>query len=508
MAGKVILLRGNGSEPDSFDPQKARGSDAHNILRDIYECLTSLDKSGAPAPGVAHSWTVSDDGLTYTFKLRPEARWSNGDPVVAQDFVVALRRLVDPATASQYAQIVDGIANARDIITRKKLPEALGVTAPDDNTVIIQLEAPVPFLPGLLAHPSTCPVHRPSLIEHGNLFSRPRNSVSNGAFILKEWVPGSHVLVVRNKHYWNNAATRIDGVKYLHITDENAELTRYRAGDLHITATIPRGQLDWIRSNLASELHLSPQLSTYYYGFNLDREPFRSQPQLRQALSMAIDRERLTQAILRAGELPAYSWIPPGIHGYTPQTFDYHSLPYTERVKKARQLYAEAGYSRKNPLRFELHYNTGDMHGKVAVAIASMWKEALGVEVRLVAKEFKSLLEDINQRRVDVFRASWIGDYNDPYTFAQYLKSDFGINLPHYNNPEYDALLEQAAAELDANKRRELLQEAERLMLRDHPLMPIYFYVNKHLVKPQVQGWYDNVMNVVYSKDLALAPER
>ena len=204
------------------------------------------------------------------------------------------------------------------------------------------------------------------------------------------------------------------------------------------------------------------------------------------------------------GELPAYGWVPPGIDNYSSQTFDYRDAPMAARVLEAQRLYQAAGYSRDKPLRFELRYNAGEVHTKVALAIASMWQEALGAQVTLTQVEFKSLLQDVDRGDVQMFRSSWVGDYNDAYTFAQYLKSDFGVNLPHYRSAQYDALLERAAAQTDPAQRRQLLEEAERVMLADHPLLPLYFYVNKHLVKPQVQGWYDNVMNVVYSKDLAL----
>ncbi len=499
-----ILLRGNGPDPDSLDPQRARAVESQTVLRDLCEGLTTFAKDAGTAPGVAKEWTVSTDGKTYTFALRDNARWSNGDKVVAADFVAGLRRLVDPATASQYAQIIDIVANVPDIVSGKKKPEDLGVTAPDDNTVVVQLAAPAPYLPGLFAHPSTCPVHRPTLAAHPNEIAKPGVMVSNGAFVLKEWVQGLHILALRNTYYWNNAATHLDGVKFLQIPDENAELTRYRAGDLHVTNVVPRGQFDWIKQNLAAELHVSPQLNTYYYGFNLRRAPFKDNLPLRRALSMAIDREKLAQVVLKVGELPAYGWIPPGVYNYTPQSFDYANTPIADRIAEARKLYAAAGYSAAKPLRFELRYNSGEVHDRLAVAITSMWKEALGAEVQPLAEEFKSLLQDIDRGDVEMFRSSWLGDYNDAYTFAQYLKSDFGINLPHYEGAEYDRLLTAAAAEADATKRRELLQQAENVALKDHPLIPLYFYVNKHLVKPRVQGWYDNVMNVVYSRDLAL----
>ena len=500
----AILTRGGGPDPDSLDPQKARGFEAQSILRDLCEGLTTLDRKAAVAPGVASTWGVSTDGRVYVFKLRREARWSNGDPVVAADFVAGLRRLVDPATASGYAQYIDVIANAGDIVAGRKPPQALGVAAPDDSTVVVTLATPAPYLPTLLSHPSACPVHRPTLTAHPEGFARPGVMVCNGAFVLEEWVPGAYILARRNRYYWNDAATRLDAVKYLLIPDENAELTRYRGGELQVTFVVPRGQFDWIKANLADQLHVSPQLTTYYYGFNLRRAPFRDKPRLRRALSLVIDRELLAQRVLRVGELPAWGWVPPGIDNYSAQSFDYRGEPMAARVAEAQRLYREAGYSRERPLTFELRYNSGEVHTKLAVAIASMWKEALGADVRLTQVEFKSLLQDIDRGDVEMFRSSWVGDYNDAYTFAQYLKSDFGVNLPHYASAAYDALLRRAAAEADGARRRALLEEAERVALRDHPLIPLYFYVNKHLVKPEVQGWYDNVMNVVYSKDLAL----
>jgi oligopeptide transport system substrate-binding protein len=500
----AVLLRGNGPEPDSLDPQRARATESQTILRDVCEGLTTLGKDASPAPGVAKEWSVSTDGKTYTFKLRDAARWSNGDRVVAADFVAGLRRLVDPQTASQYAQIIDTVVNAGDIIVGKKPAESLGVSAPDEATVVVQLVAPTAYLPALLAHPSTCPVHRPTLAAHPNDSAKPGAMVSNGAFTLKEWVPGLHILLARNRHYWNDAATRLDAVEYFQIADENAELTRFRADQLHVTAVVPRGQFDWIKTNLGPQLHISPQLTTYYYGFNLDKPPFKDKPDLRRALSEVIDRERLAQMVLRVGEIPAYGWVPPGVHDYTAQSFDYANKPIAERIAEARRLYARAGYSAAKPLHFELRYNAGEVHERLAVAIASMWKEALGVDVQLSAVEFKSLLQDIDRGDVEMFRSSWVGDYNDAYTFLQYLKSDFGINLPHYKSAAYDDLLTRAAADVDDAKRRDLLQQAEAVALGDHALLPLYFYVNKRLVKPEVAGWYDNVMNVVYSKDLAL----
>ncbi len=500
----AVLVRGAGPGPDSLDPQKARGFEAQSILRDLCEGLTTLGHDATVAPGVASAWEASADGRTYTFHLRPEARWSSGEPVTAPDFVAAFQRLVDPATASAYAGYVDVITNATDIVAGKKPTQSLGVTAPDAATVVITLAAPAPYLPTLVSHPSTCPVHRPTLAAHPDGFARPGLLISNGAFVLSDWVQGAELTLTRNRHYWNDSATHLAGVRYLIIPDENAELARYRSGELQVTFVVPRGQFDWIRANLGGELHIAPQLTTYYYGFNLRRAPFKDNPQLRRALSLVIDRERLASLVLRVGELPAWGWVPPGIANYSAQSFDYRATPLAARVAEAQRLYAAAGYSRARPLKFELRYNAGEVHTKVALAVAAMWQEALGAEVTLTQVEFKSLLADIDRGDVEMFRSSWVGDYNDPYTFAQYLKSDFGVNLPHYASARYDALLAQAATRTDPALRRADLEEAERVMLADHPLLPLYFYVNKHLVKPEVLGWYDNVMNVVYSRDLAL----
>lgn len=499
-----VLLRGLAADPDSLDPQKARTDEAQRVLRDLCEGLTTLDHSGGVAPGIAEQWRVSVDGRTYTFSLRHDARWSSGQPVVAADFVAGLRRLVAPATASQYAEVVDVIENASDIIAGRKPPESLGVFAPDPYTVIVRLRTPAPYLPALLSHPSTCPVNPVTLGYDRGDYAHAGHLPSDGAFVLSQWVHGSSITLTRNHDYWNDAATRVDTVRYLITADENAELTLYRAGQLDVTDVIPRAQYGWIRAHLPQQLHIAPELGVYFYGFDLERAPFKGDAKLRRALAMVIDREKLAQLVLRSGELPAYGWVPPGVADYTPQSPDYSTLPLARRIAAARQLYAAAGYSAANPLRFELRYNTGEIHAELAIAIASMWQQALGAQVTLRAEEFRSLLQDIDRGNVQMFRSSWIGDYNDAFTFAQYFKSDFGINLTHYHNPAYDALLGRAAAEIDPAKRRALLEQAEQVMLADQPVIPIYFYVSKHLVKPRVTGWYSNIMNVTYSKDLGL----
>ena len=503
-AADNVLLHGLDLEPDSLDPQKARSVEAQRVLRDICEGLTTLDRHGRPAPGIATGWTVSADGKTYTFMLRHDARWSSGAPVVAADFVAGLRRLVDPHTASDYAEVVSVIRHAPGIIAGRRAVTTLGVADPTPYTVTIRLRAPAHYLPALLAHPATCPVDPALLQRYGASYAQPGHMPSDGAFVLTQWVHGSYIELTRNPDYWRNAATRLSGVRYVIATDENAELEMYRAGELDIMDVVPRTEMGWIRSHLGGQLHIEPELGTYYYGFNLRRAPFKGARGLRRALTLVIDRDKLTRFVLRAGERPAYSWVPPGTDGYQAQVPAWSRLGMAARISEARRLYAAAGYSAAHPLSFTLEYNTGEIHEDIALAVASMWREALGVRVRLRREDFSSLMHDVESGKATMFRSSWIGDYNDPYTFAQYFKSDFGINLPHYDDPAYDRLVDRAEATLDPTRRAALLEQAERLMLHDQPIIPLYFYVSKHLVRPRVTGWYDNVMDVTYSRNLGL----
>jgi oligopeptide transport system substrate-binding protein len=499
-AAAAVLRRGNGPEPDSLDPQLARSVSAATILRDAYEGLATLDRDGVPGPGVAERWQVSADGRVYTFNLRAAARWSNGEPVTAADFVAAWRRLVDPATGSQYADVLKPVAGAAAIVAGRAAPGTLGVVATDPHTLAVTLVAPTPYFPGLVAHWSTFPTYR------GVAPGAPGSTISNGAYTLTEWAVGSHVAARRNPNYWNDAATRVAAVRYLHIADANDEYARYRAGALDVTYVLPQQPLARLVAAHGAEVHRGPQLGVYYYGFNLERPPFAGAPGLRQALAMSIDRERLVASVTGLGELPAYSWVPPGVAGYGAQRFAWADLPPAARLAEARRLYAAAGYSGARPLRLELRFASGATHERIAIAVAAMWHEALGVETRLAGEEFKSLLQTISRGEAQLFQSSWIGDYNDAWTFAEVLGGDFGINLPRYRSAPYDAALARAARATDPGERRAALEAAERQLLADAPLVPLYFYVNKHLVAPRVRGWYDNVMNVVYSKDLELTP--
>lgn len=500
-AAVQVLRVGNGAEPQTLDPHRAEGVPESNILRDLFEGLVGEAPDGSLVPGAAESWAISDDGLVYTFTIRADARWSNGEPVTARDFEFGLRRAVDPATLSVYSSVLFPIVNAEAIVDGELSPDQLGVRAVDDRTLEIRLNDPTPYLLGLLTHSTTYPVYPPNLDEHGERFARPGKLVSNGAYQLSDWVVQSHVRLERNPHYWDGADTQIDEVWYYAIENPDAELKRYRADELDITDGLPYNQLTWVRNELGDELEVAPWFGSYYFGFNLTKPPFKDAKDLRTALAMAIDRDILTGRVTGAGEIAAYGWVPPAA-GYTGQQRGWATWAQAERNAEAQRLYAQAGYSADNPLRVEVLYNTNENHKRISVAIASMWKEVLGVETSLVNQEWKVFLDTKNRKEdTQVFRAGWIGDYDDAYSFAQLMHSKNAQNDSGYVSPVYDDLLDRAAREPDAAKRIALLEEAERVLLEDLPIIPIYFYVSKHLVKPWVGGWTPNVMDRHPKKD-------
>ncbi len=504
----LVLHRGLSSEPESLDPHKARTTQAADVQRDIGEGLLSYSASGELVAGAAQSWEVSDDGRTYTFHLRPEARWSNGDAVIADHFVSSLRRLVTPETAAFYAQVLEDIVNAEDIVAGRKAPETLGVEAVDDLTLRLFLNEPVPYLLSLLTHPSTFPIHTGSMEQHGEAFVRPGNLLSNGAYVLEEWVPGLSIVIGRNERYWNDAQTAIDRVTYHILVQPMAELNRYRAGDLHITSNVPADAFQTVKEQYPDELSVAQTLGVYYYGYNLTKPPFKDSPGLRQALSMAIDRDVLTEKVIGRGEKPAYSWVPPGVANYEPTVMSFASLTQEERNIVARRLYAEAGYGADNPLEVELRYNTSDFHRRVAVAIQAMWRDVLGVETTLINEEFQVLNANIREREItQIFRSSWIGDYPDAHTFLSIMQSGVSTNTPAYANEEFDSLMQRAASQPDLDRRRLYLEEAERVLLADHPVIPLYFYISERLVSPAVSGWGDNALDYHYSQHLSLSAD-
>lgn len=504
LAAVQVLRRGNGAEPETLDPHRAESVTASNVLRDLYEGLVTEAPDGRLVPGAARRWTVSVDGLVYTFELHPDGRWSNGDPVTAADFEYGLRRSADPATLSKYSAILAPIANATAVIAGELPPEALGVRAVDAHTLEIRLDAPTPYFLGLLTHASTYPVHRPTVGAHGLRFARPGTLVGNGAYRLVEWSMQSHIRAERNAHYRDDASTVIDEVWYLAIENADAELSRYRAGALDMTGSVPARQIGWLRRHLPDELHIAPYLGSYVFGYNMTRPPFAGNLALRRALALAIDREILTARISGAGEIPAWTWVPP-VTGYAPPQPEWAGWTPAQRHAEARRLYAEAGYSARQPLRVTLLYNTDNNHRRLTAAIAAMWREVLGVQTTLANQEWQVFLQTRRERiDTEVFRYAWIGDYDDPYTFAEILHSQHGINDMGYGNPHYDALLGRAAREADPALRMALLAEAERVMLDDQPLIPVYFYVSKKLVKPWVDGYAANILDHHHTRHLRI----
>jgi len=500
LAQEQVFRKNNGSDPGTLDPHRAEGVPASNVLRDLYEGLVSEAANGDYIPGVAESWSISEDGKTYRFKIREEAIWSNGDRVVAEDFVFSLRRSVDPKTLSNYSSMLYPIKNARDVVLGKLPTDMLSVSAENEKTLVIELEEPTPYFISLLTHSTTYPVHPPSVREYGTSFTRPENMISNGAFTLKDWRIQDYILLERNEKYWDNPSTTLSQVYYYPLDNPDASLRRYRANELDFTDTTPSEQLPWIKKNLKDELKITPYFGSYYYGFNNSKPPFKDNPELRMALSLAVNRTIITDIVLGAGQIPSFTIVPP-VKQYQGKQPEWAKLTQEERERLARELYTKAGYSDANPLSIEIIYNTSENHKRVALAVTSMWKKVLGVETKLRNQEWKVFLETRRlQEETEVFRGGWIGDYDDPYTFSELLHSENEMNHSGYASEEYDALLRSASLRPAGKERTNDLLQAEQVMLNDMPVIPLYFYVSQHLIKPWVFGLEGNVMDHHYSK--------
>lgn len=503
LAAPELLRRGNGPDIETLDPQQARSVSAGNVLRDLFEGLVTEMPDGALTGGAAERWELSSDGLVYRFFLRPQLRWSNGNALTATDYVYALRRAVDPATASPSAQLLAPILEAEAVMAGRAAVSALGVQAVDAQTLEITLQTPTPYFPAVLANAVAYPVHRRSIEQWGAAFTRPGKLVSNGAYQLQERVLQSHVELRRNPRYWNNSATRIERVQHIVTEDMNSEFQRFRAGELDITEQVPSAQLGSLMSGAASSLRIADSLGLYYYGFNLSKPPF-DRVELRRALSLAVDREVIARKVLGGGEKAAYGWLPPRISGATSLQPAWVNWTRAQRQAEAKRLYAQAGYSAARPLRTEILYNTSDTHQKIAVVIAAMWKQLLGVETSLRNEETKVFLSSRRERRrTQIFRASWISDYDDASSFLDLLMSRNPRNDTGYISARYDGLLASASRSA-GDARRQLLQDAQTQLIDDAPVIPIYFYVTKHLVSPRVRGWQDNPLDHHYSRALSL----
>lgn len=503
----TTLKRGNGMEPTSLDPSLANGVPDFNVLSDLFEGLSTYDKDGKLTHGAAEKWEVSADGKTYTFTLRKDLKWSNGEPITAHDFEYGWKRSVDPKTTSTYTFLMEPVVGVKKIIDgTSKDSSSLGVKATDDHTFVVNLHNPTPYFTGLVAHPFFGPQHKASIEKHGKQFTKPGNLVSSGAYMLETWTPQEKIRLVKNPHYYNAASVQIPAVEFYPLERQTEEFNRFQADGLHMTYEFPAELMEKVQSDpiLKTELKITPYLTNYYYGFNLTKPPFKDQPKLRKALSMVIHREAITKNITKGGEIPLYGWVPHGVDNYWDrQKVDFVDKTYGERVAEAKKLYAEAGYSESNPLTVEILYNTNEEHKKIAIQVANMWQKALGVKTQLKNSEFKVFLSDRTKFNTQVFRGGWAGDYNDPYTFFELMISGGGINNVGYANSEYDALVKKASETIDLKERSQVLSKAERIFLDDHAIAPVYTHVRKRMVSRKIAGYISNVQDVVLTRFLS-----
>ncbi|MGC9551008.1 ABC transporter substrate-binding protein [Vibrio metoecus] len=497
------LVRGNGTEVASLDPHKTEGVPESNVIRDLLEGLVNQDANGNVVPGVAESWETTDN-KPFTFHIRKEAKWSNGDPVTAQDFVYSFQRAVDPATASPYSWYMEytKMINAKEIIAGEKDKSTLGVKAIDDKTLMFELESPVPYFVMMMGHTTVKPVHKATVEKYGEQWTKPEHFVGNGAYVLDKWVVNERLELKRNSQYWDDKNTVLNKVTYLPIENQVAEMNRFLSGEIQITNELPLEHFKRLKKEHPESVQVQGQLCTYYYGFNTAKAPF-DDVRVRQALSYAIDRDVISDAILGQGQKPAYFLTPEITAGFSPEMPAYGKMTQKERVAEAKKLLEAAGYSKSNPLKFTLLYNTSENHKKIATAVQSMWKTTLGVDIALENQEWKTFLDTRRQGNFDATRAGWCGDYNEASSFLTLLMSSNSSNDSKYHSAEYDATLDKAMTSTSEEERQKLYADAEKLLARDMPIAPIYQYVRSRLVSPTVGGYpSNNAEDKIYMKDL------
>jgi len=502
-AGK-ILRRGNGSEPDTLDPHQASGTWENNIIGDMFIGLTQDDAHARPIPGCAESWTISDDGLVWTFKLRRGLTWSDGAPLTANDFVYSWRRILDPKTAARYAFNLYVVKNAEEINGGKRPLDDLGVRALDETTLEVTLSQPAPFLPGLLRHYASFPVPEHVVSKHGRAWVQAGNMVSNGPYVLAEYVPNSYVKLIKNPRFQEAAAVTIQEVLFYPIEDERSALTRFRSGeiDMNITTSgFPIQQLDWLKENMPGQARVYPFLAIEYAFANMRRPPF-DDFRLRRAISLAVDRELLMARVKKDGSAPASSFVPPVVDNYMKgPRLDFADWPMERRRAEAKRLLAEAGYGPSRPaLTFDLLYRTAYDRRRYYVAMSALLKD-VGIVMRPFANESKVHYTRIQQDDYVVGEAGWVGDYNDPQTFLSLLESSAGpFNYPGYRNAEFDRLMGEAKVTLDLQRRAQMMAQAEQIALNDCAVIPLSFSTTKTLVSPRIAGYEDNAENIHRSR--------
>jgi len=500
-----VLRVGNMGEPATLDPHHVAGTWENRIIGDMFMGLTTEGQDGSVVPGAAESWTVSEDGLTYTFKLR-DHQWSDGTPVSAGDFEFALRRILAPETAAKYAGLLYPIKNAEELNSAKMTGmENLGVRAVDAKTLEITLKAPTPYFIEQLTHYTAFPVPKHLVEKYGDDWIKKEHIASNGAYMLEEWLPNTHVRLVKNKDFYDAKNVAIEQVEFYPSEDRGAVQNRFRAGEIDIAKDFASEQFAFLKKNLPDETRISPYLGIYYYTINTKKPPF-DDVRVRQALSMVIDREAITDKVLTTGELPAYSFVPPGTGNYgNPAYVSWMETPYADRVAKAKALLKDAGYGPDKPLKFVLSYNTSENHKRIAIAVSSMWKKELGVEAELFNQEVTPHYNKLESNDFDVARAAWVADYNDAQNFLYLLETRTGSqNYGRWSNAEFDKLMDQASTTTDMDKRAELLRQAEAIAMEEQPDIPIYYYVSKNLVSNHVVGWEPNAKDIQRTRYLSL----
>jgi len=492
-----ILHLGNGAEPESLDPQLTTGVPEYQIISAVLEGLIREDgKTLEARPGVAEKWESNEEGSIYTFHLRENAKWSNGDPVTADDFVFSYRRMLSPALGAEYAYMLHVIKNGQAFNEgRIEDPEQLGVKAVDARTLVIELEKPAPYFLSMLNHHSFYPVH-PATVKAGggvtdraNKWARPETYVGNGPFTLQEWLLNQHIHVKKSPTYWNADNVALNGIVFYPIEDEQTEERAFRDGELHKTSTIPLPRIDHYLKGNSPYVLSHPYLTTYYYLINTDRKPF-DDVRVRKALALAINRKVITDRILKGGQTPAVWFTPPGTGGVEP------SQKLEENVKEAQRLLAEAGYLKgKGFPEFELMYNTSESHKTVAEVVQQMWKQNLGIRCRLTNKEWQVYMVTRRDMEFDVARAGWAGDFADPHNFLDLHLSSSGNNHTNWSSDTYDELIRTAKGTTDTKKRFALYDQAEKILLEEMPLIPVYWYVRNYLIQPSVKGWHANILD-------------
>lgn len=503
LAEQQHLVRHIKDEPASLDPIKAVGLPEAEVVRDLYEGLVNEDAKGNLIPGVATRWQTNDN-RTFIFHLRRDARWSNGDPVTANDFVYSWRRLADPKNLSSFAWFADlaGLENAAEITAGKLPAERLGVSAPDDYTLKVQLSKPVPYFASLTANFSLFPVHRATVEKYGNDWTKVGNLVGNGAFVLRERVVNEKIVLTPNEHYWDHQHTVLSQVTFIPLNQESSALNRYLANDIDITESFPKNMYQKLLKDIPGQVYTPDQLGTYYYAFNTRRPP-TSDVRVRKALSYAIDRKIIAEKVVGSGEKPAWHFTPDVTAGFTPTQNVLQRHSQQELDAEAKVLLKAAGYGPEKPLSLSLLYNTSESNQKIAIAVASMWKKKLGVNVKLENQEWKTYIDSRNTGNFDVVRASWVGDYNEPSTFLSLLTAAHSGNIAKFNDPAYDRLLAEASRQTNPRRLNADYNKAEDMIAEQVPIAPIYQYTNGRLIKPWVQGYpITNPEDVAYSQTM------